>query len=341
MNVPLDHNRDLYYRLIALWVVCEAFAGGLMHAAKIPFTGMIVSSLAVTCIIFIAYFVPGSTAIIKATVTVAVFKLMLSPHSPPTAYIAVFFQGYLGHLLFNGRKHFALSAVLLAVLALVESALQRILVLLIIYGNTFWDAVDKYVQKIAGGGDKNYSQITALGYIAIHAVGGIIIGILAVRLVRKAERWKTHYPELIISDNEEQSIGYEVKKKKKTLKPLFIILWVLLLIMIIHAYIFPEYAVIPKNDVLRIILRSVLILFSWYLILIPIIKKLIERKLASERVKQKLPLKEILDLLPRIKNVFNQSMHLSAVERGLGRVKLFCKILFVNILSAKESVLQK
>src|SRR5687767_5786888 len=103
------YNATLYYRLVALWVVCEAFAGGLMHAAKIPFTGMVVSSLAVACIMLIAYHVPSRSAILKATVTVAFFKLLLSPHSPPTAYIAVFFQGYLGYLLFNHRKHFLLS----------------------------------------------------------------------------------------------------------------------------------------------------------------------------------------------------------------------------------------
>src|SRR5688572_9488138 len=92
-------NSALYYRLVAFWVVCEAFAGGIMHAAKIPFTGMVVSSLAVTSIALIAYFIPTKSAILKATIIVAFFKLALSPHSPPTAYIAVFFQGYLGYIL--------------------------------------------------------------------------------------------------------------------------------------------------------------------------------------------------------------------------------------------------
>ena len=30
-------EKQLYYRLISLWVICEAFAGGIMHGLKIPF----------------------------------------------------------------------------------------------------------------------------------------------------------------------------------------------------------------------------------------------------------------------------------------------------------------
>ena len=44
------YDKQVYYRLIALWVICEAFAGGIMHGIKLPFTGLIVSSLAITCI---------------------------------------------------------------------------------------------------------------------------------------------------------------------------------------------------------------------------------------------------------------------------------------------------
>lgn len=108
-----------------------------MHAAKIPLTSMIVSSLAVACIMLIAHHIPSRAAILKATVTLAFLKLMLSPHSPPTAYIAVFFQGYPGYVFFNNRRHFLASAITVAILALFESSMQRLMVLRMIYGNTF------------------------------------------------------------------------------------------------------------------------------------------------------------------------------------------------------------
>src|SRR4028118_434579 len=125
--IPFD--KQIYYRLVALWVLCEGVLGGLTHAIKIPFTGIVVSSGAVICICLIAYYVPVKGAIIKATIIVAVFKMMLSPHSPPTAYIAVFFQGLLGQILFFNLNFYRVSCVILGVFAMVESAVQRILVL--------------------------------------------------------------------------------------------------------------------------------------------------------------------------------------------------------------------
>ena len=120
----------IYYRLIALWVLCEAMLGGIIHGLKIPVSGLIIGSCAVLCISLIAWYVPNKGAIIKATLVVAIFKMMLSPQAPPPAYIAVFFQGTLGELLFfRNRKFYSLSCIILALLALLESGLQRILVL--------------------------------------------------------------------------------------------------------------------------------------------------------------------------------------------------------------------
>ena len=52
-------NQQLYYRLIALWVVCEALLGGIIHGFKLPVSGLIVGSSAVVCICLIAHYVPS------------------------------------------------------------------------------------------------------------------------------------------------------------------------------------------------------------------------------------------------------------------------------------------
>ena len=109
---------EAYYRIITLWVLAEAFAGGLFHAIKLPGSGMIVSGAAVVCICLIGKYKNSFGSILKATVIVAIFKLMLSPHSPATAYLAVFFQGFLGELLFCTRRFYRLSCILLGTFAL-------------------------------------------------------------------------------------------------------------------------------------------------------------------------------------------------------------------------------
>src|SRR5688572_21188273 len=133
----MKEQPSIYYRLIALWVLCEAMLGGIIHGFRIPVSGLVVGSCAVICICMIAWYNPKKGAIIKATIIVAIFKMMLSPHSPAPAYFAVFFQGLMGELLFWRRRLYTLSCLLLAVLSLIESGFQRILMLTIVYGNEF------------------------------------------------------------------------------------------------------------------------------------------------------------------------------------------------------------
>src|ERR1700741_38442 len=147
MDQTVETPRSLiYYRLIALWALCEAMLGAIIFTFRIPVSGLVIGSCAVVCISLIAWYVPAKGAIIKATLIVAIFKMMLSPQAPPPAYIAVFFQGLMGELLFWNRKYFRLFCVILALLAMVESAFQRVVSITIIYGNDFWTAVNGFLK---------------------------------------------------------------------------------------------------------------------------------------------------------------------------------------------------
>lgn len=328
------YKRELFYRITALWVICEAFAGGIMHGIKVPFSGMMVSSLAVFCIILLAWYIPSKTAIIKATVIVAIFKLILSPHSPPTAYIAVFFQGLMGQLLLN-KRYFSLSAMLLAILALVESAVQRILVLMVLYGNDFWKAVNEFIRKVTG--DKtisNYSLILALAYIIIHALAGIFVGYFAARLVKSSGRWKAALPSYIINDESYRNdpLIVKTKKKRKKLQLVFLMSWVLLLAFYIQSVLDPANSILPKGKVVQILVRSALIIIAWYLFISPLLTALIKKVLIAKQEKNKADMDATMQLLPEIKMIFIKSWQLSAGKKGVARLKFFIKILLVNIL---------
>ena len=336
MIVTPKDNKELYYRLIAMWVVCEAFAGGILHAAKVPFAGMVVSGLAVSCIIFIAYFIPSKTNILKATVTVVVFKLMLSPYAPPTAYIAVFFQGVMGQILFRNQRYFRLSALVLSILALTESAVQRLLVLLIVYGKSFWLATDEYLNKLVGSGNTHYSLLLACIYISIHSVAGLVIGIYAVRLAKRTERSCEAHPELLIPKQLEDTMVATTPRKKFKVKWLFVMIWLTLIVVFFHAYADPTHAILPSGETLKILLRSLLIVLTWYLVLVPLIMRMVRAKMDAIKNEQHLPIKEIMYLLPGIKNIFMQSRSLSASQKGLGRLKLFLKMVTVNILTGRS-----
>jgi hypothetical protein len=304
-----------------------------MHAAKIPFTGMIISSLAVTCILLIAWYIPGRN-ILKATLIVALFKLLLSPHSPPTAYIAVFFQGYVGHMLLNGRKQFKLRAVLLCTLALAESGAQRLLVLMVLYGNDFWNAVNVYVQKIFNGSDKNYSLIIAIVYIIIHALAGIVVGLMVVKIIKN-----TQYPTSLDSKYK-ISKGYEFPTerrgaKKYKIKGIIIIVWLILLLAFIHNLVDRENSILAGHEVLMIFGRSVLILLTWILFIGPFFKKFLHKMLYKYQVKEKKTSDDIMKIIPEILHLLKQSWKLSG-GTGVYRLQLFLKILLLNILPVEQ-----
>lgn len=64
----LDHLSDeqkrlAIQRLTALWAFSESGLGGVVHALKIPFTGIMLGGFAVIIITLIAYFSEKSTSI--------------------------------------------------------------------------------------------------------------------------------------------------------------------------------------------------------------------------------------------------------------------------------------
>ena len=324
---------QVFYRITALWVICEAFAGGIMHGIKLPFTGLIISSLAITCIILIAWHVPFKGAILKATIIVAVCKLMLSPHSPPTAYIAVFFQGLMGQLFLKNRQYFTAAAIIVSVLSLVESAVQRILVLIIVYGNGFWKAVDQYIHKLTGENSiSNYSVLIAVSYIAIHALIGIFTGMYASRLARRSAEWRTLFPQLIIHDKFTETTTPIKQKKKFRIKWILAACWVALLLAYLHAWIFPSQSVLPANEVAGILLRSLLIVLSWILIVSPLLMKLLQSILKEKEARNKASIQAVMHLLPQTKYIFSRSWQLSSSETGFERIKLFTKALLINTI---------
>ena len=82
----LDRARAVE-RLTALWALNEAGLGGLIHAMRVPFTGIVVGSTAVVLIALIAFFAERKAqAILKATVIVLLIKAAASPHTPLPAY---------------------------------------------------------------------------------------------------------------------------------------------------------------------------------------------------------------------------------------------------------------
>ncbi len=172
-------------RLTALWALNEAGLGGLIHALRVPFTGIVVGSMAVVLITLIAFFAERrASAILRATVIVLLVKAAASPHTPLPAYMAVGFQGMVGALLFGVVPSVRLGALLLGLLALWQGAVQKLLVMTILYGKPLWEAVDSIGQWILDkmGHEPGVWSPTGLFlvfYLGYYTIAGMLIGWLA------------------------------------------------------------------------------------------------------------------------------------------------------------------
>ncbi len=172
-------------RLTALWALNEAGLGGLIHALRVPFTGIVVGSTAVVLIALIAFFAERKAkAILKATVIVLLIKAAASPHTPLPAYVSVAFQGLAGAVLFGGLPSVRLGALLLGLLALWQGAVQKLLVMTILYGKPLWESVDAVgrwmLEKMGSGpGELSPTGWFLVAYLGYYTVAGLITGWLA------------------------------------------------------------------------------------------------------------------------------------------------------------------
>lgn len=316
----------IYYRLIALWVLAEAMLGGIIHGFRIPVSGLVVGSCAVICICLIAWYAPKKGAILKATIIVAIFKMMLSPQSPPPAYVAVFFQGLMGELLFWNRRLFKLSCIALAVLALLESAVQRILMLTIIYGNDLWTAINDFLNKL----DKqkattNYSLLIGAGYVFLHLVVGVFVGWWSALLPARITKWSEQMAgqQKVGSYHSYNPVPVRSKRRKRLKIGLFVA-WLIFMALYAQSYFGLGTPILPPHISLKILLRSVIIVLAWYFIVGPLLKRLLHYWLRKKKKESQTEVQRVLQLLPSTTQLVAESWKASGEpsprKKGLSRM---------------------
>ncbi len=338
MNPAVSSTHSLiYYRLIALWVLCEAMLGAIIFTFKIPVSGLVIGSCAVVCISLMAWYVPAKGAILKATLIVAIFKMMLSPQAPPPAYIAVFFQGLMGELLFWNRKYFRFFCGLLALLAMVESAFQRILSITIIYGNDIWTAVNGFLKNLTGSEQlTDYSFFIIFWYVLLHIIAGLLVGVwagfLPQRIRHMGDLQKKYNVETIST-----VINIPKRKRKKTIRLVLFIIWIAFLAIYIQSFFKIGTALLPSAMILRILIRSVIILLTWYFLISPVLKQLLHKWLQRKKQQSAEQIQQVLSLLPSTQGLVNKSWQLAAEKKGWSRITLCCKIILANTFYAADT----
>ncbi len=306
------------HRLTALWAFAESGLGGVLHALKIPFTGLIIGGFAVILITLIGYLSKQHYKyILQALVIVLMVKAAASPHTPFAAYVAVSFQALLAYGLFSIFRVNLLSILLLSILAMLESAVQKLLILTLFFGNPLWKATDELVAYIAAQfslSATNGSSWIVATYLSIYLLGGILIGLMSYRLIRKFSS-ETLVIQPVLSMN-----AYPISSstRKKQTKKIFIILSISLVISVVIFLTGDD--LVPA---IRTLAWTFIAIIFWYWILGPLMIRFIKKILQSSKSAYAEQLSETFSFLPVASQLAVNAWNQSAMEKRRNRIPAF------------------
>lgn len=335
----ITDNKISILKITALWAFSESAFGGILHALSIPLRGIFINSAAVLFISLIALFSKNNKEIIKSTFIVLLIKLLVSPHTPLTAYFAVSIQGLLGYLLFTPKKFYKLSAFVLGILTLFFSGIQKIVVLTLIFGNTLWKSINVFIKQISKEffsidiNNINYGYLLISVYILIHIIAGVFIGLYAGNLPSKLVKYKNVIPvDIIFNSNDDLPNKDKRKKKNWFLRPTGILIVALSLSLFIYSYISPHSLEIGSNEIIVMLIRSIVITVTWLLVIGPIVKKTFQKYLEGKKSIYADEINSIMDLFPQFKKVVSYCWKNSSDKTGIKRIRKFLSTSFYYLL---------
>lgn len=346
-NYPTNKNDFADYisvsKLTAIWAFSESAFGGILHAISVPFRGIFINSASVILISLIAI-KSYSKQILKSTLIVVIVKALVSPHSPLTAHFAVSTQGIIGSLLFRSKNYFRLSAFLLGIITLFLSGTQKIIILTILFGNSFWKSIDIFIQQVSKDflklglpQDFHYGILIIVVYIYIHLIAGAVVGYYAGLLPIKLDTASKSFNGFNI-----QKKGSLIPEKKKNGKkrswiqrPSGMIILFFLSVIMIYSYFYPYKIEIKSIEILIMIIRAVLLTIIWYFVFAPLIRKLFVKYISRKKNLYSEEVDEIVNLFPAIREIVSYCWNESKRTKGLKRITSFLSTTLYSLLFSK------
>lgn len=320
--------------------------GGLLHAAHIPFRGMVISSVAIVIVCLIVHFSNKRGEIMKAMIIVLIIKAIISPHTPVAAYLAVFLQGLMGEILFLRKNFFSLSCVILGLIVGILTGSQKIITYTLIFGVTFWEAINEFITYVieeffllsSSDISFNFSLLVIAAYILIHVLFGIAAGLLASKMPQKlnSDTAKAMLLNEKIFIAGQSEINKRIRSRKPWWKKLsYDLIMGIIIILLIITYINPQVINLSQKSLLLMVIRATIITITWFYFLSPFILKLIKKLLHKKENAYMKEVKGIISHFPFYKMVVAEIWKMSSKKKGIARISYFITALIANILALK------
>jgi len=173
--------------------------------------------------------------------------------------------------------------------------------------------------------------------VLLHLIVGTLVGWWASILPGKISKWRLEGDNgIIINTSSPVAIPSEDKKRSKFEKGVFV-MWILLILLYIQSYYKIGEPLLPAHVSLNILVRSVLIVLTWYFVASPLIKQFLHWWLRRKRTKAQPDIQKVLELLPDTQQLAAKSWKLAGKhyqqKRGIARLIATGKTILVNALN--------
>jgi hypothetical protein len=319
----MKNNKSIIDKLTALWALNESGLGGFLHVFNTPFTGLIVGGISILLISLIAFYAQNKwQAILKALVIVLIIKMAVSPYSPFGAYVAVSFQALFGALLLSNFSWKGATLMVLGMVTFLESAVQKIFILTIVYGTELWEAINiygSYVQnKLNFISETSTTSVLVAIYLLVYGVCGILAGFFIKSMIK------------IISTKKETNfyiepddLSIDATPSKRSFKTKVIWVWLITVAVIVLAFTLFGGDLFGWKKGIYIMLRSFLILMLWYLVIGPFLLKLVQKYLRKKESQYQEDITNAMDLFPYFRQIILYTWKETKHLKGYTRFKYF------------------
>ena len=319
----MKNNTSIIHKLTALWALNESGFGGFLHVFNTPFTGLIVGGIAILLISLIGYYAENKwQAILKALLIVLIIKMAVSPYSPFGAYAAVSFQALFGALLFTKFSWKGATLMVLGIVTFLESAVQKIFILTVVYGNGLWEAIDIYgawvQKKMEFVSETSTTSVLITIYLLVYGICGLLAGVfiksMIIIIANKKEVDFYIKPNTLYLDKTTSKVSFKTK-----------VIWVWLITVAIIVLAFSLFGgdLLGWKKGVYIMLRSFFILMLWYLIIGPLLLKLVRKYLIKKESQYKEDITNAMDLFPYFRQIILYTLKETKDLKGYTRFKYF------------------
>lgn len=329
-----DQRKLAIQRLTAVWAFTESGLGGMLHALQIPVTGLVIGGMSIVLITLIAFFSKKEYKyIFQSLLVVLIIKAAVSPYTPVAAYFAVSFQALLAYLLFRLAGVNLLTILLLSVITMLESALQKILIIWLFFGASFRKALDellRLVTKMFGQETANGSYWLAALYLFVYFIGGLFFAWLTYKIVKDIFEQRPA-PVAVFSNNDETDGGSHRHSNKK--------IQLLLLVMLVISALLYWFADDKQQGwlaVAKTISWTSAAILLWYLVISPVFTRLIRQFLKRREGRYNQEIARAMAFLPVSRKLAAMAWQQSGSYKGWRRIRYFSSTFVQWALTCSE-----